>query len=327
MTKCAYPRRWYIVYSPHPLEAAARCEIWRRAYNLRTKSNFEFEVRTPSQYVGSEEGAAEMFSRESRDFLFRYVFIKAKLPELDAFLHWRDMGSIDMRLVQRRSDGERLMAATISEADIDRFFRFCAGYAIYSKNQSLPFFELTPDQARAGDYATVLEGPYAGTQVSVAPDQTGVDDEHLRVNLQMFSSLAVPLVLERSALSMQRPARYSGNKYALYDEFFDYYSLPAPRQRLLSGQSDEHDIAKANRMQRYIGPLQNPRLTPRPQRDSRRLRTIKLGALTICSRILGNVAAERQYGHEWEVLVAKGGDQASENEVNKLIHDIIQSCD
>lgn len=277
--------KWYIINTFKPLSFCQGFQESKALYDKAESSiPFTAELRTPNEYVSTTASPDKFTSKEARDYLFSFVFVKTdNLGALDDFLHIPN-ALFTGRLQNRTTDGHKVLADYVTEEEIDRFFHFCRAYTLYNKDKHIPFIEYTPQTASAGDYAIITKEPYKGARVQVAPDQSRTPQGFITVLMKVLDGVAVSLTIPHENLRMVHPSRYARNKYADYDEFFDAFTDPDVASRLLAGNPTAADVAKALRMRAIVGTVRNE--GPRPQRDSRRLCFIKYSALLIIHHIL-----------------------------------------
>lgn len=319
---------WYILTATRPLEARDRLERLKAAYiadkmacNLYVDPPYH-ELRVPNEYIGNHPRKGEKLSGAAHDYLFRYIFIKADLNRLDEFLRYRKNGDPGIRLLMRRNN-ERILkglssdatvirsfttASTIKDSEVTRFFTFCEAYARYHNDKAIPFLDFTPDMAKSGDRMEVTAGPYEGQLVIVESDSeeltaTLTDEKGnrrivpaMQVRTTWFNdTVGVSVTIPRCYLRLRTPRKYLGNHYGHLDEFFDFVSRPEVCSRILAGQPDALDCAKAVRMvhtARYeVG-----------DDNSKRLKVLNLCALTVSHYILGEWDKVHKYLRQWEEL-------------------------
>ena len=318
---------WYILYSTDPLAARQRCEDYKSMYEEATGRSFSLQLRTPNEYVGDEAVSRRLLSQSARDYLFRYVFAKAEIQQLDDFLHFEPFRllakGLDLRLVNRRTDGNSIQADRVSEAEIDHFFRFCKAYSRYAQNRNIPFFELSPEEAQTGDWAIVTDGQYKDMRVRIATDQDRVGEGERRVDVIMMDNIVVRMTLPTDQLRMLRPRKYLHGKYALYDEFFDHFSTGTAFERFSNHAPSTDDMARALRMKAIA--LDGIDEQRRAYRDSRRLRYLRLSALIVAYMLLDFEAERRALIPEWRELRALQTTPERDSSINLLLANYIPS--
>lgn len=318
---------WYILYSTDPLAARQRCEDYKSMYEEATGRSFSLQLRTPNEYVGDETVSRRLLSQSARDYLFRYVFAKAEIGQLDEFLHFEPFRllakGLGLRLVNRRTDGNSIQADRVSEAEIDHFFRFCKAYSRYAQNRNIPFFELSPEEAQTGDWAIITDGQYKDMRVRIAADQAGVGELERRVDVVMMDSIVVRMVLPTAQLRMLRPRKYTHGKYAVYDEFFDHFSMGSAYEHFCSRTPSTEDMARALRMRTIAMDGIDERR--RAYRDSKRLRYLRLSALIVVNILLEREAERRALMQEWRELRAVQTHTEGDTSIDLLLSSYIES--
>lgn len=318
---------WYILYSASPLEAQQRCEDFKVMYEEATGRSFSLELRTPNEYVEGDTVSQRLLSQSARDYLFRYVFAKADIQQLDDFLHYkpfREMSKgLGLRFVHRWTDGHNIHADTMSEWEVDHFFRFCKAYSHYAQNRKIPFFELSPEEAQTGDWAIITDGQYKDMRVRIAADQMEVGESERRVDVVMMDSIVVRMVLPTAQLRMLRPRKYTHGKYAVYDEFFDHFSMGSAYEHFCSRTPSTEDMARALRMRTIAMDGIDERR--RAYRDSKRLRYLRLSALIVVNILLEREAERRALMQEWRELRAVQTHTEGDTSIDLLLSSYIES--
>lgn len=308
---------WYILYAKEPLKARERCLDFKSRYEDATGVSFELEIRTPNEYVGGNIQSMRQMSKEARDFLFRYIFVRTNIVKFEDMLRHPDSFTIGVRLMHNAAHEQSGGYAVISDEEINHFFNNCRIYTYYNNHRFIPFYELEPTNAKAGDRVLITEGQYEGLRVTVAPDQTQAPENSLLVLLPMLGDLYAVAPIPHEHLRMLGPAQKENDKYAHFDQFFDYFSTGAPYQRYLSGEPSDADLARALRMLSIAGNKKDE--SQRALRDSKRLRYLRISALLVSHKLLNNPLEFHQLLPEWQALTASFTKETQSDRSIKLL--------
>lgn len=273
---------------------------------------FDMQIRTPLEFVDLEYSKARI---SANDCIFRYVFVKADVKRLMELLLLQQRGKCELRLLKDPLKGGSEMAKTNDE-EIDRFFRFCEAYRLfYGADKPVNFVKLLPDVIASGDVVEIMqEGQFKGVKAIV---ETMLENEQVSVIVTWFGLTGVRMVFQKSDLLLIRQAKYANNRFAAFDEFFDFLLQPEVFERYQQNSPSGVEIAKALHIKELAHYDEHP--GRHASRDSKRVRMLNLAALIAASRILGDTDSLRTYLTQWQNFTSKSEQQIAPDKILKLI--------
>lgn len=292
-------REWFVMKVADPLTFRERITRALACYEEQQGGEkHAFELR--SLYDSCTEEQKKHRQSPDSGLVINYVFVKADYVFLQSFQQFCLKFGVGMWFLEVHFVAQRMMVATVSDAEMQQFVRFCEAYRMQAGNEPIPFIELTPETAQANDQALVTNGQFAGLKVVVDSDQDGVPEDSLRVFFVWFHVIGKRAILKKADLEIKHRAKYLNNKYATYDEFFDFLADETVFERYVNQAFTTEDLAKAMRMLKIANYDPNPE--NHRKRISLRLRLMNLTALIASAYILNDVTKLRTYQNYWKTI-------------------------